>query len=297
MSKWPGRSPSGRIAYVNGRYLAHAAAGVHIEDRGLQFGDSIYEVWGVRGGRLMDEAGHLDRLDRSLTALELAMPMPRAALRFVLGEVMRRNRLSDGLLYLQITRGAFRRDHAIPAESAKPTVIVTAKAIDPAASAARLQDGIKVITQPDLRWAWRDIKTTQLLPNLLAKTAAKRAGAGEAWLVDEDGFVSEGSSANAWIVTAQGDVVTRPLGRAILPGITRSVVMAAAQDEGIAIQERKFTVAEALAAREAFITGASGAAVPVVGIDGKAIGAGKPGPLTLKLQALYGRKTGIVADK
>lgn len=296
MAKWPNRAPSGRIAYVNGRYLAHAAAGVHIEDRGLQFGDSIYEVWGVRGGRLMDEAGHLDRLDRSLKALGLGIAMPREALRFVLGEVMRRNRLTDGLLYLQITRGAFRRDHAIPAESGKPTVIVTAKAIDPAASAARLRDGIKVITQPDLRWAWRDIKTTQLLPNLLAKTEAKRAGAGEAWLVDGDGFVTEGSSANAWIVTREGDVVTHPLGRAILPGITRRVVMAAAQEEGISIQERKFTVAEALAAREAFITGASGAAVPVVAIDGKPIGTGRPGALTLKLQAFYARKTGSPAD-
>jgi D-alanine transaminase len=247
----------------------------------------------VRGGRLLDEAGHLDRLERSLKALELAPPMSRQALRFVLGEVMRRNRLTDGLLYLQVTRGAFRRDHPIPGETVKPTVIVTAKAIAPAATAAKLQDGIKVITQPDLRWAWRDIKTTQLLPNLLAKTAAKRAGAGEAWLVDDNGFVTEGGSANAWIVTAAGDVVTHPLGRDILPGITRSVVMAAARDEGVAVQERKFTVAEVHAAREAFITGASGAAVPVVAIDGRKIGDGKPGPLTLRLQTLYARKTGI----
>jgi D-alanine transaminase len=292
MTKWPHRSPPGRIAYVNGRYLAHGAAGVHIEDRGLQFGDSIYEVWGVQGGQLLDETGHLDRLERSLKALELAAPMSREALRFVLHEVLRRNRLTDGLLYLQVTRGAFRRDHPIPADTAKPTVIVTAKAIAPAATAAKLRDGIKVITQPDLRWAWRDIKTTQLLPNLLAKTAAKRAGAGEAWLVDDEGFVTEGGSANAWIVTAAGDVVTHPLGREILPGITRSVVMAAAKAEGIAAQERKFTVAEVTNAREAFITGASGAAVPVLAIDGKKIGDGKPGPLTLRLQALYARKAG-----
>jgi D-alanine transaminase len=292
MTKWPSRAPSGRIAYVNGRYLAHADAGVHIEDRGLQFGDSIYEVWGVRGGRLLDETGHLDRLERSLKALELAAPMSREALRFVLREVMRRNRLSDGLLYLQVTRGAFRRDHPIPAEIAKPTVIVTAKTIAPSATAAKLRDGIKVITQPDLRWAWRDIKTTQLLPNLLAKTAAKRAGAGESWLIDGEGFVTEGGSANAWIVTADGDVVTHPLGRDILPGITRSVVMASAQEEGIAVQERKFTVAEVLSAREAFITGASGAAVPVLAIDGKPIGDGKPGALTLRLQSLYARKAG-----
>ena len=292
MTKWPHRSPPGRIAYVNGRYLPHGAAGVHIEDRGLQFGDSIYEVWGVREGRLLDEAGHLGRLERSLKALELAAPMSRDALRFVLREVLRRNRLTDGLLYLQVTRGSFRRDHPIPADSAKPTVIVTAKPITPAATAAKLRDGITVITQPDLRWAWRDIKTTQLMPNLLAKTAAKRAGAGEAWLVDDEGFVTEGGSANAWIVTAAGDVVTHPLGRAILPGITRSVVMAAAKAEGVAVQERKFTVAEVVSAREAFITGASGAAVPVLAIDGKPVGDGKPGPLTLRLQSLYARKTG-----
>ena len=294
MSKWPGRAPPGRIAYVNGRYLTHGAAGVHIEDRGLQFGDSIYEVWGVRGGRLLDEAGHLDRLERSFKPLELTMPMSREALRFVLREVMRRNRLTDGMLYLQVTRGAFRRDHPIPAEAAKPTLVVTAKAIPPGAFAAKLRDGIKVITQPDLRWAWRDIKTTQLLPNLLAKTAAKRAGAGEAWLVDGEAFVTEGGSANAWIVTAAGDIVTHPLGRDILPGVTRSVIMAAAQEEGIAVQERKFSIAEALAAREAFITGASGAAVPVLAIDGKPVGDGRPGPLTLRLQTLYARKTGSV---
>jgi D-alanine transaminase len=292
MAKWSQRSPPGRIAYVNGRYLAHNAAGVHIEDRGLQFGDSIYEVWGVRGGQLLDEAGHLDRLERSIKPLELTLPLPRQALRFVLREVMRRNRLRDGLLYLQITRGAFRRDHPIPAETARPTLIITAKAIDPAASAARLRDGIKVITQPDLRWAWRDIKTTQLLPNLLAKTAAKRAGAGEAWLVDDEGFVTEGGSANAWIVTAAGDVVTHPLGRDILPGVTRSVVMAQAAQAGVTIHERKFTVAEAHAAREAFITGASGAAVPVLAIDGKPVGDGRAGPLTLRLQSLYAGKTG-----
>ena len=289
--KWPHRAPSGRIAYVNGRYLPHGAAGVHIEDRGLQFGDSIYEVWGVREGRLLDEAGHLDRLERSLKALELAAPMSREALRFVLREVLRRNRLTDGLLYLQVTRGSFRRDHPIPADSAKPTVIVTAKAIAPAATAAKLRDGIKVITQPDLRWAWRDIKTTQLLPNLLSKTAAKRAGAGEAWLVDDEGFVTEGGSANAWIVTAAGDVVTHPLGREILPGITRGAVMAAAKDEGIAVQERKFTVAEALKAREAFLSSATGAAVPVVTIDDQKIGSGAPGPLTRRIRELYAERS------
>jgi D-alanine transaminase len=290
--KWSRSNPSGRIAYVNGRYLRHGAASVHVEDRGLQFGDSIYEVVSVRGGAMLDEGGHLDRLERSLAALELAMPMPREALRLVLREVMRRNRLTDGILYLQVTRGAFRRDHPIPDAIIKPTLIVTAKPIDPAATASKLAKGIKVITQPDIRWSRRDIKTTQLLPNLLAKTQAKRAGAGEAWLLDEDGFVTEGGSANAWIVTAAGDVVTHPLGREILPGVTRSVMLVAAAQAQITVHERKFTLQEALAAREAFISSASGAAVPVLAIDGQPIGDGKPGPLTLRLQALYARKTG-----
>ena len=180
MTKWSDRAPAGRIAYVNGRYLPHPQAGVHVEDRGLQLGDSIYEVVSVRGGIALDEAGHLDRLERSLAALELPMPMSRGALRQVLHEVMRRNRLQDGMLYFQVTRGAFRRDHPIPDQVVKPTLIITAKAVDIAAVAKRMAEGIRVITQPDIRWGRRDIKTTQLLPNLLAKTAAKRAGAGEA---------------------------------------------------------------------------------------------------------------------
>jgi D-alanine transaminase len=289
---WDRRFPPGRIAYVNGRYRPHGTAGVHIEDRGLQFGDSIYEVVSVRGGAMLDEGGHLDRLERSLKALELAMPMPREALRFVLREVMRRNLLRDGILYLQVTRGAFRRDHPIPDATVKPTLIVTAKTVAHDATAQKLRDGIKVITQPDIRWGRRDIKTTQLLPNLLAKTAARRAGAGEAWLVDEDGMVTEGGSANAWIVTAAGDVVTHPLGRAILPGVTRGVIVAAAADAQITVVERKFTLEDARQAREAFISSASGAAVPVIAIDGRPIGDGRPGPLTLRLQALYAAKTG-----
>ncbi len=292
MSKWPTRAPPGRIAYVNGRYLRHGDAGVQVEDRGLQFGDSIYEVIFVRDGALLDETGHLDRLDRSLAALEMAAPMSRAALRFVLREVLRRNHVRNGRVYLQVTRGDFARDHPIPDMAVKPTLIVTARAADPAATQARHAQGIRVITQPDIRWGRRDIKTTQLLPNLLAKTAAKRSGAGEAWLVDEDGFITEGTAANAWIVTGQGDVVTHPLGPDILPGVTRAVLLAAAAGAQIACHERKFTLAEALAAREAFITSASGAAIPVIAIDGTPIGDGRPGPVTLRLQALYAGETG-----
>ncbi len=286
--KWAHKKPPGRVAYVNGRYLPHGAAGVHIEDRGLQFGDAIYEVVYVQAGVPLDEEGHLVRLENSLAALELAMPMSRTALRFVLREVMRHNRLADGRLYLQVTRGAFPRDHPIPDEQIKPTLIVTARSSDPVIAAKKLASGITVVTQLDIRWGRRDIKTTQLLPNLLAKTAAKRAGAGEAWLVDPDGFITEGCATNAWIVTAAGDVVTHPLGPEILPGVTRSVMLALAAQAQIAVAERKFTLAEALAAREAFISSASGAAVPVLAINGKQIGDGRPGSLTLRLQALYG---------
>jgi D-alanine transaminase len=292
MGKWPDRAPAGRFAYVNGRYLRHGEAMVHVEDRGLQLGDSIYEVCRVEAGRLLDEAGHLDRLERSLAALELPMPMARQSLRLVMRELIRRNRIRDGIVYLQVTRGAFRRDHPMPDGAAKPTLILTARAYDPAAAAARLAGGVKIVTRPDERWARRDIKTTQLLPAVLAKTAAKRAGAAEAWLVDDDGFVTEGGSTNAWIVDAKGVLVTRPLSRDILPGVTRAVVLAAAKEAQMAVEEHKFTVAEALAAREAFLTSASGAAVPVVAIDGVAVGEGRPGPLTLRLQALYAAKSG-----
>ena len=292
MSKWPDRAPSGRIAYVNGRYLPHALAGVHVEDRGLQLGDSIYEVCRVEAGRLLDETAHLDRLERSLAALELPMPVARAALALIMRELIRRNRVRDGIVYLQVTRGAFRRDHPIPDAVLKPTLILTARTGDPAAAAARLANGVKIITRPDERWARRDIKTTQLLPAVLAKTAARRAGAAEAWLVDDDGFVTEGGSTNGWIVDDAGVLITRPLSRNILPGVTRAVVLAAARDAGLAVQERKFTVAEAVAAQEAFLTSASGAAVPVVAIDRQPIGNGRPGPLTLKLQDLYALKSG-----
>ena len=281
---------------MNGRYLRHGEAAVHVEDRGLQLGDSIYEVCRVEAGGLLDEAGHLDRLERSLAALELPMPMAREPLRLVMRELIRRNRIRDGIVYLQITRGPFRRDHPMPEAAAKPTLILTARAYDRAAAMARMASGVKIITRPDERWARRDIKTTQLLPAVLAKTAAKRAGANEAWLVDDDGFVTEGGSTNAWIVDAKGTLVTRPLSRDILPGVTRAVVLAAARDAQMTVEERKFTVAEALAAREAFLTSASGAAVPVVAIDGAAMGDGRPGPLTLRLQALYAAKSGGGGD-
>lgn len=278
--------PSGRFAYVNGRYLRFGVAAVHIEDRGLQFGNSVYEVLRIVGGRLLDDNEHLDRLERSLGEIEMAMPMGRAALESVMAEIVRRGGVREGALYLQVTRGVARRDHPIPDEALRPTLILVARPLDTAAIAKRQAEGVAVITRPDERWARRDIKTTQLLPNLLAKTAARRAGAFEVWLVDADGFVTEGASTNAWIVDSEGRAVTRELGRVILPGVTRNFILKAAAAR-IPLVERRFTPAEAIAAREAFYTSTMGGVVPVVTIDGQRIGEGVPGPLTRRIAALY----------
>ena len=294
MKKWSAtRSPAGRIAYVNGRYLPHGEAGVHIEDRALQLGDGIYEVTNVLNGRPIDEEPHLDRMERSLRELGIAMPMGRAALKLVMREMIARNRIANGLLYLQVTRGAVRRDHVPPKNAPRPTLIMTMRAQDVAALASRMEKGIAVSVQPDIRWGRCDIKTVQLLPNLMAKQAARAAGAFEAWLVDQGGNVTEGGSTNAWIVTADGTVITRALSNAILPGVTRRVMMEAAAEAQLNVVERSFTVAEALAAKEAFITSATGAAVPVVTIDGATIGAGKPGPVTRRIRELYDARAGI----
>jgi D-alanine transaminase len=284
---WPTRAPAGRIAYVNGRYVSHAHAGVHVEDRGLQFADAIYEVWSVVDGDIFDEDEHLDRLERSLGELGMKMPIARGPLKFVLREIARRNRVENGLTYLQITRGTARRDHPIPTLASKPTLILTARSIDLHAIAERRCAGVRVVTLPDLRWARCDIKSTALLPNILAKTAARAAGAFEAWLVDRDGFVTEGTSTTAWIVDGEGRLVTRDLSNAILPGVTRRVALAAAADAQIPIVERRFTPAEAADAREAFLSVATAGIIPIVAIDGKPVGDGKPGPVTLRLQELY----------
>jgi len=279
--------PQGRVAYVDGRYLPHARATVHIEDRGLQFADAVYEVCSVNDGLLLDETGHLDRLERSLKELAIPMPMGRAALMAVMREVMRRNRLTDGLIYLQVTRGAYRRDHAIP-QNVRPSLMITARSLDPKTYDKRRADGISVITVKENRWGRCDIKTTGLLPNVLAKTEARKAGAYEAWFVDPQGFVTEGSSTNAWIVTRKDVLVTRDLKANILAGVTRKGVLAALSHHGInAIEERAFTLKEATEASEAFITSASGGVIPVVMIDGHAIGAGTPGPMASRVHALY----------
>jgi D-alanine transaminase len=276
-----------QVAYVNGAYTQLRGASVSILDRGFQFADSIYEVWAVRGGRLCDEAGHLARLWRSLAALRIAAPMSEAALRAVLRETMRRNRVRDGIVYLQVSRGAAPRDHGFPAPNVRPTIVITAKNLDRRAMAARAEAGVAVVSTPESRWARRDIKSTNLLPNVLARQAAREAGAFEAWFVDEDGLVTEGTSSNAWIVDAAGRLRTRALSPALLHGVTRAGLLAAAHGLGIEVEERAFTITEAQAAREAFLSAATNPAVPVIAIDGASVGAGTPGPLTRALRDAY----------
>jgi D-alanine transaminase len=278
-----------RIAYVNGRYRPHREAMVHVEDRGYQFADGVYEVCEVRGGRLVDERRHLARLKRSLDELRIDPPMSPAALGIVLRETVRRNRVRDGLVYLQVTRGVARRDHAFPPAGTAPGMVVTAQSLDPARGERTAAEGIAVITVPDNRWARVDIKSVSLLPNVLAKQAAREMGAREAWFVDAEGFVTEGSSSNAWIVTAGGEVVTRPADHSILNGISRTVVRDAVAAQGLTLVERAFTTTEALAAREAFVTAASQIAQPVVRIDGNPVGDGRPGPVATGLRRDFHR--------
>lgn len=278
-----------RIAYVNGRYLDMRDASVNIEDRGYQFADGVYEVCEVRGGKLVDMPRHLARLQRSLGELRIKEPMPLAALSVVMHEVVRRNRVNHGIVYLQVTRGVARRDHGFPAASVKPAVVVTARSLDPAKGQANAAHGIKVITLPENRWPRVDIKSTALLPNVLAKQAAREAGAYEAWYVDRDGYVTEGSSSNAWIVTKEGRVVTRSAEAGILPGVTRAVLMDAFEALQVRFEERPFTPAEAASAAEAFVTASSQIVMPVVAIDGQPIGDGKPGALAKRLREQFHR--------
>ncbi|RST86009.1 D-amino-acid transaminase [Aquibium carbonis] len=275
-----------RIAYVNGRYVRHADAAVNVEDRGYQFADGVYEVCEVARGYIVDMKRHLDRLDRSLRALSIAWPMHRRAFELVLREVVNRNGVLNGLVYLQVTRGVAPRDFLFPAQAA-PAVVITARKVDPAIAARRAETGIKVITVPENRWDRVDIKSVGLLPNVLAKQAAKEAGAQEAWFVDTDGTVKEGGSSNAWIVTADGRLVTRPAEHGILRGITRTTLLEVAAGLGLAVEERGFTVAEAKAAREAFISSATTIAMPVVEIDGSPIANGHPGSMVLSLRAAF----------
>lgn len=276
-----------RIAYVNGAYVRHSAARVSVEDRGYQFADAVYEVWAVFDGRLAELTGHLDRLERSLGELRIRQPMSRAALVVVLEEVIRRNRIRDGMVYLQISRGVAPRDHFFPPETVRPSVVITAKRLDYAQGHRKADTGIGVISQPDIRWGRCDIKTVGLLPNVLAKQAARDAGAEDVIFVDEKGYVTEGGSANVYLVTAEGVVKTAPLTANILPGVTRLSLLRLLRAEGHEVVEDAFTLDEAKSARELFLSSASSFVMPIVRLDGQPIGDGTPGEVAIALRRAY----------
>lgn len=272
-----------RIAWLDGAYLPLAEARISPMDRGFLFADGIYEVTAVLDGKLIDSASHLARLERSARALDIALPLPVAEIEAVERALIARNALDRGTVYLQLTRGAGERDFL--GEPATPTLLLFTQANDMLASAAA-RDGVAVVTMPDIRWGRRDIKSVMLLAQVIAKRAARDAGAHEAWLV-EDGYVTEGASSTALIVTADGTLVTRPNSHAILPGCTRAAVLALAERDGVPLEERAFTVAEARAAREALLTSASNFVVPIVRIDGQPVGDGRPGPIAARMRELY----------
>ncbi len=274
-----------RIAYVNGRYVPHGAAHVHVEDRGMQFSDAAYEVIAVIAGRPIDWDWHHERLERSLGELDIAAPMSATAMSAVVSEIVRRNLIDDGIVYMQVGRGVAPRNHAFPAAAA-PSVVMTARRINPAGSPAS-SAGVRVITIPDRRWQRRDIKSVSLLPNVLAKEAATAAGAFEVWQIDADGYVTEGAASNAWIVDTAGAIRTRPASADILSGITRRRLIALAKGAGIAVVEAAFTPDEAMAAREAFLTSTSSFVVPVTEIDDAVVANGQPGATTERLRDLY----------
>lgn len=277
-----------RFIYVNGRYLPWAEAAVHAEDRGFQFGDAVYEVCEIRDGRMIDETRHMERLERSLKELKIPQPMSRAALARVMRETVRRNRVRDGSIYLQVSRGARPREFVFSdATDMQPTVVCLARPQSREKAEATAGEGIAVRSMPDMRWGRCDIKTVMLLPASLAKESAKEIGAKEAWLVDAQGFVTEGASSNAWIIDSQGKLITRDVSNALLKGITRTTLIDLIRREGLELVERPFTIAEAKAAREAFNTSATSIVMPVVRIDDTPIGNGAPGIVSSRLRAEF----------
>lgn len=277
-----------RVVYVNGRYVPYAEAAVHAEDRGFQFGDAVYEVCEVRHGRLIDETRHMQRLSRSLGEVRIKAPMSAAAWSRVLRETIRRNRVTHGLVYLQVSRGAHPRDFLFPPPHTPPTVVCLARNVPRAKGEASAAKGIAIKTVPDNRWERCDIKTVMLLPASLAKEAARAEAASDAWFVDADGLVTEGASSNAWIIDKDRRLITRPAAdHAVLRGITRTTLIDLLRREGMELVERPFTVAEAIQAKEAFLTSATNVVMPIVQIDGKPIGNGAPGLLTLKLRSAF----------
>jgi D-alanine transaminase len=276
-----------RIAYVNGQYVSHRDAKVSIEDRGYQFGDGVYEVCEVFQGALIDEQRHMDRLARSLSELRIDAPLGQGALSIILREIIARNKVANGYVYIQATRGAATRDHAFPPNFVRPSLVVTARQVNPEKGEITARKGVSVVTTPDLRWKRVDIKSISLIPNVLARQAAKESGAYEAWLVDSDGMVVEGAASNAWIIDRSGKIITRQLDHSVLRGITRTTLIDIIVAQGLSLEERKFSLEEAFAAQEAFITGATTLVMPVVVIDGRKIGAGTPGPLAQRLRAIF----------
>ena len=274
-----------RIAYVNGQYVRHQDAAINIEDRGYQFADGVYEVIAAVGGRLVDSERHFERLERSLSELRIAPPCARRVLYVIAREVLRRNNVRDGILYLQITRGVAPRNHAFPDNSAPSLVMTASRSRRP--PSALVEQGVAVITIEDTRWRRTDIKSVSLLPNVLGKQLARDVGAYEAWLVDSNGMITEGTSTNAWIVTSEGEAVTRPLDHSVLAGITRLALLDVARGQGIPLVERAFSTAEAYSAAEAFLTSTTAFVLPVTSIDGQEIGDGRPGPVTRTLIESY----------
>jgi D-alanine transaminase len=281
----PHLQPMSQIAYVNGRYLPAQLAAVSFEDRGFQFADGVYEVFALFNGRILDMEGHLVRLARSCRELDIPLPMASAPLQRVIAEVIRRNRVQQGTLYLQVTRGVARRDHPFPAVGTRPTLVMTARPMDMLGKARLVRTGVRVSTQPDIRWGRCDIKTIALLPNVLAKQAAKQAGAFEALFVDGE-TVTEGGSTNMWMVDAAGRVITHPDNNAILPGIMRDTLMRVARAAQIPVVEQKFTRTEMGGATEAFLTSTTAPCLPIVAIDTDVVGRGTPGPVTVRLAQL-----------
>ena len=270
-----------RLAYVNGRIAPLAEAGVSVEDRGFQFADGVYEVCAVLNGRLLDWELHQARLTRNLSALNIAAPMGMRALSLQAERLLRANRAREALLYIQVTRGAARRDHPWP-RGAAPTLVMTVRPFNFAQRVPQQETGVAVVSVNDQRWGRCDIKTIGLLPNTLAKQTARAAGAFEAWLVSDDGTVAEGASTNAWIVHG-GMVVTPPLSARILSGVMRATLLRLAGAAGIPVEERSFTLAEAQAADEAFLTSTTAPCLGIVSIDGVPVGSGRPGPVTRRL--------------
>ncbi len=273
-----------RIVFVNGDYVAEHDAVVSVFDRGFLFADGAYEVTAVIGGRLIDWEAHLTRLERSLRELDMPSPMDGKSLRALHDELIRRNHLDEGALYLQVTRGAADRDFAYPADP-HPSIVAFTQA-RPIVDTKQARDGVAVVTIPDIRWKRRDIKSISLLPQAMGKQEAKRRGAYEAWMI-EDGFVTEGTSSSAFIVDPEGVLRTQPLGSHILAGTLRRSILRLARETGIAIEERPFTLDEALGARESIMSAATAFVLPVVSIDGTPVGDGEPGPVARELRRLY----------